>query len=843
MNFMKILLYNNNFFNDLKFSKLVKSALTLKVKNNIKDIFTNIRNIGMHFSLNKLTSIKLLYFNRNIIHPLLYEFDNIINLNSKKVDNISYYFYLSLLIANNPNVIFYYYSIEFIKNINENSINSNNNIKRLIISKIIIDLIKYYRGLEGYGNNLDELIKIEEYNIKVIKNSINKLDLNLKIKEIKSKTIEEIYLEIIISLIKNKFENFEYIEYIIKQLDFESINLTQIMFNEIKTLLDNKENDIRQYLISKEDDLFDNKKINLYYILLKYIFKEQIYIYQINFFLETRKFIIKLIKSNSNCFEIYNIDNKMEYIIGKITDSKYYMMKYDETKNSKNNKDDHKVLNENSSSFLNNTLEKNNSLPNVEEEEKYNYLPNNIDTTEIKYNYLSNNTDTAEVKDSYLSNNTDTAEVKNEKEREENEMRYISQILKKYFLTKIKSIIGDHKNKKNQKNEIKKYTADFIIETNNFFISGGTNNEIIAYNKDLSFETKIKIPFTDWVYNILENKVRDDIKDNYMLVTQGKQIALLKVIIEIKGFSIYSKLIMNSLFSLKIGEDFLVCCQNKVVKYSSNLIQRNLLSQEEVLKDNYTAKGAIRINNFVLLKSNKICSMGNDDLFIFNIITHEIFTFKNKDEYSLIYSQNGLTILTMNIKKEKNGKFCNKNILLCACKKYIKKQKNGILLLTGFDENTKCFEIETYFFDTKNFEVYCFCPLLIIDTNNIINKNKIINTNYFLVGGFEKSKNKGIIKLFKVIYNNENSDSRIEFIQDIEIIDKYDSNKFIFKIFKKPISCIIQSSSTKNLLITCWDGNVYSLEALNIESYLKFDELLEKKISFKEFNDFAFLSN
>ena len=815
MNFKKILLYNINNFNELQFLESLKSALTFKIKNNIKNLFTNIRNIEMHFSLNELTSMKLLYFNKNIILPLLYEFDNIISLDFNKDVNISYYFYLTLLIANYPHVIYYYYSIQFIKHINESNINNNNNIKKIIISKIIIDLIKYYRGFEEFENNLEEIKKIEDFNIEVMKNNknvLNKLNLNLSIKEIKSKTIEELYLEIIISLFKNKLENYEYIENIIRQLDFESINLTQIMFNEIKALLDNKESDI----ISKEEDLFDKNKINLYYILLKYICKEQIYIYQINFFLKTRIFFIKFINSKSNSFKNSKIDNiikeRLEYIFEKITDSMYYMKKFEETKRHNIKNSDNKELKDNSSSLLN----------------KISYSSSYVE----KEKYTT------------LSNNSDTTEIKNEEKREEEEMKYISQISKRYCLIKSNSIIGDHKSKKNQKNVIKKYTADNIIEASKFFISIGTNNEIILYTKDFSLETKLKVPFNDWVYNILEDKERDDIKENYMLVTQGKQINLFKAIIDKKAFSIYKKLEINSLFSLKIGEDFLVCCQNKVVKYNSNLLQKNLLSQEIVFKDNYTSKGAIKINNFVLLKSNKICSMGNDNLFIFNIITNEIFTFNIKDEYSFLYSQNGLTILSMNIKNKKNSTIINKkkNILLCACKKYIKNQKNGILLLTGFDESAKYFDIKTYFYDTGNFEVYCFCPLLLFDTNNIIKQNNITNTNYFLVGGFEKGKSKGIIKLFKVIYSNLNFDNRIEFIQDIEIIDKYDSNRFIFKVFKKPISCITQSSSNKNLLITCWDGNVYLLDTLNIESYLKFDELSEKNISLNDFDKFSFLS-
>ena len=110
---------------------------------------------------------------------------------------------ITLLITNNPNIIYYYYSIQFIKNINKYNINNNNNIKQIIISKIIIDLIKFYKGLEEFENNSEEIKTIEDYNIKVIGNNLNilnELNLNMSIKEIKSKTIEEIYIEIIIFL-------------------------------------------------------------------------------------------------------------------------------------------------------------------------------------------------------------------------------------------------------------------------------------------------------------------------------------------------------------------------------------------------------------------------------------------------------------------------------------------------------------------------------------------------------------------------------------------------------------------------------------------------------------------
>ena len=70
-----------------------------------------------------------------------------------------------------------------------------------------------------------------------MENNINILnEFNLSIKEIKSKTMNEIYLEIISSLIKNNFEDDEYMEKIIKQLDIESINLIQINIKEINII-------------------------------------------------------------------------------------------------------------------------------------------------------------------------------------------------------------------------------------------------------------------------------------------------------------------------------------------------------------------------------------------------------------------------------------------------------------------------------------------------------------------------------------------------------------------------------------------------------------------------------
>ena len=241
-------------------------------------------------------------------------------------------------------------------------------------------------------------------------------------------------------------------------------------------------------------------------------------------------------------------------------------------------------------------------------------------------------------------------------------------------------------------------------------------------------------------------------------------------------------------------------------------------------------KSAIKINDSLLVfKSNKIVSKGMSQLFLYNFrIKKYIPDFikkgkEDKEEYSFLYSPLGQTSIIHISNDEKND--TENKILLFACKKYIKSQKNGIFVLYNFNEiiNKLLSEEEktdSYFYNTNNFEPYCICPLLIVESKysiDILVETK--ETDYFLVGGFDKNRKKGIINLYKIIFDEKIS---IEYIQDIKLFDKE------FKGFKGPISCIIQSKKDGNLLITCWDGNVYLVNKPDIHFYLKQDKEIEK---------------
>jgi len=98
-------------------------------------------------------------------------------------------------------------------------------------------------------------------------------------------------------------------------------------------MFEENDNIIKKNKIKNINNLFDKKIINFYYILVKYIYKIPLYIYNIAFLLDTRKAILNIIKfdldkfSNINISDI-NIKHRLEYILEFFCDSDYYYMKY-----------------------------------------------------------------------------------------------------------------------------------------------------------------------------------------------------------------------------------------------------------------------------------------------------------------------------------------------------------------------------------------------------------------------------------------------------------------------------------------------------------------------------------
>ena len=85
--------------------------------------------------------------------------------------------------------------------------------------------------------------------------------------------------------------------------------------------------------------MYNVKKINFYYILLKYILKESFYIYQTDFLIKARESIIHFIKNNLYSLLVLTSDlnedmkEKLDFIIKALTDTDYFYSKYAKMKN------------------------------------------------------------------------------------------------------------------------------------------------------------------------------------------------------------------------------------------------------------------------------------------------------------------------------------------------------------------------------------------------------------------------------------------------------------------------------------------------------------------------------
>ena len=82
-------------------------------------IISNFKEIQNLIEIKDPKIIKIFYFNRNRVHDILFEDEEIININYiEEKKTLSFYFYLDFLIKDNP-LLNYTYSFNFIKQIND----------------------------------------------------------------------------------------------------------------------------------------------------------------------------------------------------------------------------------------------------------------------------------------------------------------------------------------------------------------------------------------------------------------------------------------------------------------------------------------------------------------------------------------------------------------------------------------------------------------------------------------------------------------------------------------------------------------------------------------------------
>jgi hypothetical protein len=268
-------------------------------------------------------------------------------------------------------------------------------------------------------------------------------------------------------------------------------------------------------------------------------------------------------------------------------------------------------------------------------------------------------------------------------------------------------------------------------------------------------------------------------------------------------------------------DNYIMAGLRGAVYYQNFFVNKGEIKQTKVSEEEETTfRAGIKLSeNIVALTSNSVIPEGKDKLIFYNVKKGNYI--EGVNNYSFVMNENGMALIN---KKNPDNK--ETKILLCACKKYIKGQKNGILLVNPQLGDNK--QINTPFYDTGDFEVYCICPIF-----NVVNNNKdydvenvdenykknieITETDFFLVGCYQPQKREGVIQLYKIIFSEKAEDTKIKFLQNIEIYNKQKEN---FEGFGEQIKSIIQSKITGNILITCANGNVYLFTKPNLDYYI-----------------------
>ena len=379
-------------------------------------------------------------------------------------------------------------------------------------------------------------------------------------------------------------------------------------------------------------------------------------------------------------------------------------------------------------------------------------------------------------------------------------------------IIEFEKIIGTHKNCKLNS------TCEFIKQLKSgFFLSGGTDQSLKIYTKEfVEFDLNHRLSdinngIRDWVYSICErsNPEENEKKDPKIefIACSNKEMVLVIYDLEketsqiqkyeLPNISCVNCIEMKPYHYVMVGLDGGIYFPGIFKNDNNGEIVHSYITQK-------TLRGGIRIkDNLVALTSNKVMLHGEDLLIFYNsekrnkanIISHSI------PGYSFTLNTNGLALMPKEKVEDK------KQILICACTKYLPDQKNGILLVNPqIEEQT---DIKDPFYDTEEFEVNCICPLI-----KVLEEYNNKETNFFLAGGFDNEKYEGKIKLYKVIFSDQTYKTRIEYLQDIEF-EKNDK----FEGFEGPISCITQSSYYGNILVSCYDGNVYLLSNPDLSFY------------------------
>ena len=525
--------------------------------NPIFKLLSNLQEIESILNLNENDSIRFLYFNRIKSHSILYDNEEVINIKLiNDNDKLDFYIYLCFLIEENLSVVNYIYSINVIKKINDMQTRiKNEKIQKLIMSKIIIVLINNYEQSDNEEDtDSTDLNSLKNFNMEIINDNIKELNqYNINKNNFLSKKLEEIYSEIIKYLIiNNKLDDSEFTNNILKQINLKYIYITKVMFDEIAKLLKSENDYIKDYVIKEYNDLFDLKKINFYYILIRYILKITFYIYEIPFLLETMIKIKTLIKQNISSLghsikQNRPYKDKIEFVLKAFIEYKYY---YDKSI---------KAIRANANA---NTSQQNSNASNqvnISNRSNNNYYGNsiNINNSESSSGFFSNSSYKRAKEDSGRNFDSFTEEPVNQFEEFEKKYRneiifqilqnssfkYEFKIINKQVTFNCISIIINGQNVQKTYDEIKDITSDNRNLLNNFlkfkeFLEFFESKIQSSYKNKFTFEVTLKFESNSVKLSIFQ------VDCIYILQINGEEP------IEFKDSDIFNNELRENLFLL-----------------------------------------------------------------------------------------------------------------------------------------------------------------------------------------------------------------------------------------------------------------------------------------------------
>ena len=824
----------------------------------------------------KLT--KILYFNLDTVHKVLYDYDQIITISDAMENDLCFNYYLFLLIKAGEEIINYEFSKKYI-NLFKLKIKENK-YYNIITYKIIIEFINNFRNCNSYDedNDNDFVSELENESREYINNNLNifhDIKLNLTYEDIFEKNLDELYVDIIVALMKNnKFYDYEYTLNIFKQLDLENIDIqffsSEKLWNIILETLNSKNDFIKINDINDFDDFNDMNKINFYYFIFKYVLKSSFYMYNIPFLLQLRKKVIEILKLQD--YITFTISNeiyieRIEYIIKRLCDLDYYYINYylKKKKPTKNGSitDIKSSIMKNSQCIFNIFINgRNNSKidkiecmynhkKNINFEEMKKLQEKNLDinnivnlnfTRYLNCIYMFKNI-IESLKNNYQFNYSFKLYFDFKKQIMNSNINNIYNINVEYsvqehpfYKTEIKSSDDNILIKKPNefkglfslmtKTNFEIYSLTFNIEP---FI---TNGSILEEAEDF-MDYKI-IQFEKMIYKhnesvkfflILKNGYYLSCGDSGVIILYNQDFKILlkkdnfdDILYHITEINDYKENIeLIECYGQYVYEILINKTNYRVVFKKYEVPKKKILYCEKIKEDEYVMAG---INGAI-----KVIDMFNDtkdEKMVYNLLEFSVKT-------GLVINHKYVVLISNELIPKGLNKLaiCNlfENKVEYSISDYSFNLSENSLSFITLDKSSNILlcAIKKYKSSQKN-------GILAVDMNLVRGKDlqyrfydsgnfqpycfcQLFKSSYILVGGHDLNKRSGMIRM----YNINNNINELMYIQDIEINEEDEiDNKF-----DMPVNNIVQIKETGKLIITCLDGYIFLFSKPNLDYYNK----------------------